>query len=225
MVQGEKVSNFIYEINARKIINAAFKFIIIIQFFIIVIFSFYSFKLTEKINEIKPLPIFINKVTGEAEAVDFNFVDAEGETRCNAEINDFIIHFISDLYTFNRLTVKTNLVNAISKASPEGAVDMKNSLIVSKRYDNIKRNLQGLVSIKSISILKKLPDLSVQVYFNKKVISGNGRIEIDSDHFAILRIKPVVRKKGNAHGLIIVEFRENLIKKGGINEENNIDLY
>ncbi|MEN8153477.1 MAG: VirB8/TrbF family protein [Acidobacteriota bacterium] len=219
------MSNYIYEKNAQKLINTVFKFIIVLQFLIIIIFSLYSFKLTAKINEIKPLPIFINKVTGEAEAVDFSFVDAEGETRCNAEINDFVIQFISDLYTFNRLTVKTNLVNALTKASPEGAVDIKNALMVSKRYDNINRNLQGLVSIKSISILNKLPDLNVQLYFNKKVVSGNGRIEINSNHFAIMRIKPVVRKKGNAHGLIIVEFRENLIKKGEVNEENNIDLY
>ncbi len=204
------MSDYIYEKNARIVINAAYKFIIVVELFIIILLSAHSFKLSGKINEVKPLPIFINKETGSAKAVDFDFIDAKGETRSNAEINDFVTGFISDLYTYNRLTVKTNLINAISKTSEEAAADIKNTLIISKRYDYINRNMQGLVKILSISILEKLPDLKIQVFFRKRLISSDGDSGGNSDYFAILRIKPVIRKKGNAHGLLIVEYRENI---------------
>lgn len=204
------MSDYIYEKNARIVINSAYKFIIVVELLIIILLSVYSFKLTGKINEVKPLPIFINKETGSAKAVDFDFIDAKGETRSNAEINDFVTGFISDLYTYNRLTVKTNLVNAISKTSAEAAADIKNTLMISKRYDYINRNMQGLVKILSISILEKLPDLKIQVFFRKRLISSDGGLGSKSDYFAILRIKPVIRKKGNAHGLLIVEYRENI---------------
>ncbi len=213
------MSDYIYEKNARIVINFAYRFIIIVELLIIILLSFYSYKLTGKINEVRPLPVFINKETGSAKAVDFNFIDAKGETRSNAEINDFITGFISDLYTYNRLTVKTNLINAISKTSTEAAADIKNTLLISKRYDHINRNIQGLVTVKSISILEKLPDLKIQVFFRKKLISMDGDLENVSDHFAILRIKPVIRKKGNAHGLLIVEYRENIfLNKEKLNE-------
>ncbi len=204
------MSDYIYEKNARIVINTAYKFIIVVELLIIILLSFYSLKLTGKINEVKPLPIFINKETGSAEAIDFDFIDAKGETRSNAEINDFISGFISDLYTYNRLTVKTNLVNAISKTSAEAAADIKNTLLLSKRYDHINRSMQGLVSVRSISILEKLPDLKIQVFFNKRLISSGGDSSSIKEYFAILRIKPVIRKKGNAHGLLIVEYRENI---------------
>lgn len=204
------MSDYIYEKNARIVINSAYKFIIVVELLIIILLSVYSFKLTGKINEVKPLPIFINKETGSAKAVDFDFIDAKGETRSNAEINDFVTGFVSDLYTYNRLTVKTNLVNAISKTSAEAAADIKNTLMISKRYDYINRNMQGLVKILSISILEKLPDLKIQVFFRKRLISSDGGLGSKSDYFAILRIKPVIRKKGNAHGLLIVEYRENI---------------
>lgn len=213
------MANYIYEKNARIVINTAYKFIVLIEFIIIIIFAINSFNLTSKVNEVKPLPIFINKQTGEAHAVDFNFIDAQGETRSNAEIEDYTIRFLMDLYTYNRLTVKTNLLNALSVTSKEGAVDIKNALVISKRYDNINRSLQGLVEIKSVTIIEKLPDLKVQVYFNKKLVSISGRIQEDTNHIVIIKVKPVVRKRGNAHGLVIVEYRENKIQKGGANEE------
>ncbi len=213
------MSDYIYEKNARIVINLAYRFIIIIELIIIIMLSIYNYILTGKINEVKPLPIFINKETGSARVVDFKFIDAEGETRSNAEINDFVTGFISDLYTYNRLTVKTNLINAISKTSEEAAADIKNTLLVSKRYDHINRNIQGLVSVKSISILEKLPDLKIQVFFRKRLISSGGDQGEKSDHFAILQIKPVVRKRGNAHGLMIVEYRENdFLNRGEIND-------
>ena len=168
------MSDYIYEKNARIVINSAYKFIIIVELIMIILLSFYSFKLTGKINEVKPLPIFINKETGSAKAVDFDFIDAKGETRSNAEIDDFVTGFISDLYTYNRLTVKTNLINAISKTSTEAAADIKNTLLISKRYDHINRSMQGLVTVKSISILEKLPDLKIQVFFEKRLISAGG---------------------------------------------------
>ena len=204
------MSDYIYEKNARKVINHAYRFIIVVELVIIVLLSFYSFRLTGKISEVKPLPIFIDRDTGTARAVDFDFIDARGESRSDAEVNDFVSGFISDLYTYNRLTVKTNLVNAIFRTSPEAASDIKNTLMVSRRYDHINRGLQGLVSVRSISILEKLPDLKVQVFFRKKRIPLGGESEESSDHSAVLRIKPVVRKKGNAHGLLIVEYRESV---------------
>jgi len=203
------MSKYIYEKNASILVGKAFKLISILELLIIIVMGIYSYLLTLKIDEIKPLPIFINRETGEAKPVDFDFIDAKGETRCVAEIDDFITGFLTDMYTFNRLTVKSNLMGALSKASKEAAVDIKNTLIVSKRYDMINRNLQGMVSIKNISIIQKLPDLKVQVFFNKRLLSMAGRLESDKNYISIIRIKPVVRKRGNAHGLLIVEYREN----------------
>ncbi len=208
------MSDYIYEKNARIVINYAYRFFIVVELVIIVFLTIYSYRLTGKINEVKPLPIFINSETGTAKAVDFNFIDANGESRSDAEINDFVTGFISDLYTYNRLTVKTNLVNAIEKTSREGAADIKSLLLVSRRYDDINRSLQGIVTVKSISILEKLPDLKIQVYFTKRLVSQEGDREVSDDYFAVLRIKPVIRKRGNAHGLLIVEYRENKFLKG-----------
>lgn len=213
------MSDYIYEKNARTLIANAFKIISIIELIIIVIFGIYAYLLTGKLDEIKPLPIFINRESGEAKPVDFSFVDAAGETRCNAEIDDFVTGFLTDLYTFNRLTVKSNLVNALSRASKEGTVDIKNALMLSRRYDVLNRNLQGLVKIKNISIIQKLPDLKVQVYFKKKLVSMSGRTELDRECISIMRIKPIVRKRTNSHGLLIIEYRENYI----ISEEGNPD--
>jgi len=212
------MSDYIYEKNARIVINLAYRFIIVVELVIIVALTVYNLILTGRIHEVKPLPIFINRETGSARAVDFNFIDAEGETRCHAEINDFVTRFISDLYTYNRLTVKTNLMNAISKTSEEAASEIRNTLLVSQRADHINRGLQGLVSVQSISILEKLPDLKVQVFFRKKRVSSGG-FRKASDHFAILRVKPVVRKRGNAHGLLIVEYRENEYLEGEDRDE------
>ncbi len=214
------MSEYIYEKNARIVINFAYKFIILVELVIIILLSIFSYRLTGKINEVKPLPIFIDKETGSTKIVDFDFIDAQGESRTNAEIEDFITSFISDLYTYNRLTVKTNLVNAISKTSQEGAADIKNTLMLSKRYDHINKSLQGLVNTRSISILEKLPDLKVQVFFRKRLLRQNGNLERSSDYFAIMRIKPVVRKRGNAHGLLIVEYRESIFKKMEENYED-----
>lgn len=214
------MSKYIYEKNARILIGRAFKLLSIFELIIIVVLGIYCYILTSKIDKVKPLPIFINRESGGAKPVDFDFIDASGETRCTAEINDFTTKFIMDLYTFNRLTVKSNLLSALSKTSKEGAVDIKNALLISKRYDRINRNLQGIVLIKGISIIQKLPDLKVQVFFNKRLMTIGGRVESDRDSIAIIRIKPIVRKKGNAHGLLIVEYRESPlnIPTGGTDE-------
>ena len=214
------MNDYIYEKNARIVINYAYRFIIVVELAVIVLLSVFNIRLTAKINEVKPLPIFINRETGSANAVDFDFIDAEGETRSHAEINDFVTGFISDLYTYNRLTVKTNLLNAVYRTSAEAAADIKNTLLISKRYDHINRSLQGLVTVKSIVILEKLPDLKIHVLFRKRLLTADVVAGDTSDHFAILRIKPVVRKKGNAHGLLIVEYRENIFMK---KEEENED--
>jgi len=213
------MSEYIYEKNARVVINGAYKLLIFTELIIIIVLAVYATILTGKINEVKPLPIFIDNKTGEAKAVDFSFVDAQGETRSNAEVEDFVTQFMEDLYTYNRLTVKRNLVSALAKTSKEAAADIKNTLLVGKRYDILNRGYQGIVTVKSITIHEKLPDLKIQVFFNKRNINQNGQTVIGSDHFAILRIKPIVRKRGNAHGLVVVEFRENKINKGEIDED------
>ena len=46
------MSDYIYEKNARIVINSAYKFIIIVELIMIILLSFYSFKLTGKINEV-----------------------------------------------------------------------------------------------------------------------------------------------------------------------------
>lgn len=169
--------------------------------------------LSKVVKNQKPLPIFIDRTTGVAKEVDFKIIDAEGSKRHKSEVYDFVGNFINNLYTFNQYTIKSNLNRALSFCSKEAEASI-NKYLIEERAKYMNDSIQGMCKIKSIEILEKLPDLKCRVVFFKSVVNIGSDTDIKKELFtAILRIKTIIRKRGNAHGFIIVEYWENKINE------------
>lgn len=210
-LSGTHADEFIQAWGNSWIVNNYLKIIVIILILAVLSSSYAIVSLTNKVNEVKPLPIFIDRISGSAVPVDFSVIDAEGSKRHKSEVLDFSERYIEDLYTFNSFTVKSNLKSALDKTSEKAIPSLKEILRISNRAKYIN-NHQGMVNVKSIVILSGLPDVKVQVFFEKKVLLQNGsEVEI-TENIAILRMKTVLRQKGNAHGLYVVEYRESEYK-------------
>ena len=186
-----------------------------IGFFVMAIFAAGQYiviaSLAKEIKTVKPMPIFIDRMDGSARAVPFEMIDAEGEERHQTEIYDFISNFLKNLYTFNKYTIKSNLDASISLCSPE-AESSVSELVLNERPKYMNMDVQGLCEVFSIEILNHLPDLKCRAVINKKVLStANGSTISEKRYGVVMRIKTVLREQGNAHGLKVVEYWENLI--------------
>ncbi|HOB54197.1 MAG TPA: VirB8/TrbF family protein [Acidobacteriota bacterium] len=161
------------------------------------------------VGEVKPLPIYVNTVTGQVRPVEFQAVDAQGRERLPVEIEAFVREYLGKLYTYNRLTVKSNLEQAFLQTAPEAQGQVKHSADLPGRADLIARSGQGVCQVASVSILQSHPDLSVQAIFLKKVLLPTDDVGAQGRHIAILRLKVIPRSVANAHGLVVVEYSEN----------------
>jgi len=161
----------------------------------------------------KPLPIFIDKDSGSARPVDFQAIDAAGETRVEPEIISFVNDFIGNLYTYNKYTVKSNLEKVLSVSSEEAVNALRRYWKISARQSSISSGGQGLSKINSTVIVNGLPDLRVQIFFQKIVVGVHGDKSNQSKNVAILRVKTVVRNLENPHGLYVIEYREDEVNQ------------
>jgi hypothetical protein len=158
------------------------------------------------------VPSVINESTGDALTVDYKVVDATGEQRAPVEVRKFCEDFLSDAFTFNRFTVRGNLDKLANHAAPEAMNQIRESLNLPRRAEQINRSAQGLFEITNFMIIESRPTLRTQVYFRTKVYTGSGDLIEENNWIAVMTIRPVRRSTRNPHGLIIVEYRQNQFK-------------
>lgn len=166
-----------------------------------------------KIHEIRPLPIYIDKMTGAAKPIDFASIDASEAFRIPAEIIDFSRNYVSDLYTFNRHTIASNLDPVFKHSVGDVVQKLKYYLDQNHRADYVNSNAQGICSVNFTDIVRMKPDIKVQVAFKREILSGKGETLSSEDMVAIMRIKLANRTAENSHGLMVVEYRESKLKE------------
>ena len=93
------------------------------------------------------VPIVINQAMGDAIAVDYRVADAAGEERSPVEVRRFCEDFLTEAFTFNRYTVKTNLESIARWTAPEALTQVREALNLPRRAELIARNAQGLAEI------------------------------------------------------------------------------
>jgi len=154
------------------------------------------------------VPIVINEGTGDALAVDYKVVDATGEHRAPVEVRKFCEDFLSDAFTFNRFTVRSNLDALANHATPEALSQIRESLDLPRRSEFIGRNSQGMFEITNFMITDSRP-LRTQIYFRTRVFANTGELIEENNWVSIMTIRPVRRSSRNPHGLIVYEYRQN----------------
>ena len=170
--------------------------------------------LSRHVGEIKPLPIYVNAVTGEARPVDFQAIDARGQERLPVEVEAFVREYLGSLYTYNRLTVRSNLDEAFTRTAPDAQGQVKLCADLPGRADLIGRSGQGLCQVLGVSITESKPNLAVQAIFRKTVLAANDEPVQDRRYLAVLRLKVAGRTVANAHGLVVVEYNESEFQEG-----------
>jgi len=170
--------------------------------------------LSRHVGEVKPLPIFIDRTTGTATPVDFQVLDARGEERLPVELEAFVRDYLNQLYTYNRLTVKSNLDAAFARTAPDARAQVRRCADLPVRADIIGRAGQGICRVTGVSILGARPDLRVQAVFEKTVLSAADETLAQQRCLAMLRLKVIHRTVANAHGLVVAEYNESEFEEG-----------
>jgi len=175
---------------------------------VVLALSFTVVILAQKAKDVKPLPIFIDRRTGISEPVAFELIDAAGDKRHESEVKDFVRNYLEDLYTFNVHTAKNNLEKCNRTSTKQTWVAIREILLRDRRLELVDQENQGLIEINLMVIQSLEPEISIQVTFKKVVITSGGRSE--SSQVAVMKLHAVRRHEGNAHGLMVVEYRESL---------------
>jgi len=85
---------------------------------------------------------------------------------------------------------------------------IKETLLRDRRMEMVDQDNQGLVEIKLLVIQSVEPEIAIQITFKKILImAGSNRQE--TEHVGIIKLHTVKRHEGNAHGLMVVEYRES----------------
>jgi hypothetical protein len=159
------------------------------------------------------VPIVINNATGDAIPVDYRVIDAAGEERSPIEVRKFSQDFLTEAFTYNRYTIRTNLESIARWTAPEALTQVREALNLPRRAELISRNAQGLAELSSLLITETKPLLRVQVYFQAKALSPADEMIEEGKFLAVLVIKPVKRSTRNPHGLIVIEYRQSSFEK------------
>ena len=167
---------------------------------------------TDEISKEKIIPIVINQATGDAMAVDFAVTDPAGEERAAVEVRKFCEDFLSDAFTFNRFTVRTNLDKVSSHSTPEALSQIRENLNLTQRSNLVSRNSQGMVDITNYIVQETKPNIRLQVYFRTRIFSSEGQLQETNHWVSIITITVTRRTARNPHGLAIIEYRQNPYK-------------
>ena len=209
----QKRNDHIWAIGNSLFMVTLLKGVVLVLSIALVAESIFVVTLLGKVAEVKPLPIFVDREAGTARPVDFSVIDAEGSKRVDAEINDFARDYVTNIYTFTRYTVETNLRRVLDLTADEARNQVQDSVIRSKRNEALSSGYQGVCDIKSISILDAgQTSTRVQVVFVAKQI-GFQAMDSSRKAVATITMKTVLRQRNNAHGLYVVEYRESDIKE------------
>ena len=164
--------------------------------------------ISREAGKVRTIPIFVDRGTGDAKAVDFSVVDAQGEQRVPAELQAYTDNLVNFAYTFNRFTVKSNLEKILGLCTQEAAGQLKNAMRMAERADAVTKGRQGLVEIVSYTCHETQPNIRVQVIFRKKEINGTDETVVEQACLAFIKMKPVPRTVENPHGLVVIEYNE-----------------
>ena len=210
----KQANEFVHAHGNLAFVNLILKYAVLVLGIAVTCLSVLVILLGNKARDQKPLPIFIDRVSGEAVPVDWAAVDAEGEDRVLAEVEDFVRNTLHDMYTYNKHTVRSNLENVFKVSTPQAGAQIKASLDLAERADAIARNGQGLCKVQSVTVLEGGSSIRVQVILEKEVVNLSGELDGSSRVIALIRLKPIKRQVGNAHGLAVVEYAENEYEGG-----------
>jgi len=202
------VDDFIFAWGNPRLVVFYQKLVIYTLIPVIIAMSILLIVLSTKVNEVTPLPIYIDREAGTARCVDYKVVDALGKERSPAEIKGFIEQFLLDFYTFNKFTIKSNLQKALVNCHQLVKDRAKELLKESKRIENLGSGRQGICEIGSILIMETKPDIKVQVMFSAKLLDGLGQLYSLINKRAVFRLKTIERNRAHAYGLYIIEYRE-----------------
>jgi hypothetical protein len=167
---------------------------------------------SKQLTNIKPLVIYVDRDTGITTAKEFDVVDAMNEERNENEIWIFVNEFVKSLYDYTKYSQLRNLENAYLLCDAPVQEKIKEYFIQDGRPKWVKSEAIGLCEVESVFVMDTLPDLRVRVIFVKKVVNPGGADVIDRKIEAVLRIKTIVRTRGNLHGLYITDYRETVLK-------------
>ena len=159
-------------------------------------------------GKVRTVPIFVDRLSGDARPVDFSVVDAQGEQRVPAEIQAYTLALVNYAYVFNRHTVKSNLEKVLALATPEAGGQLKDAMRMADRADAIAKGRQGLVEVASYTCHETKPNIRVQAIFRKREINEAVETVYEQRSLAFVKYKPVPRTVENPHGLVVIEYNE-----------------
>jgi len=165
--------DFIRSTGNLAFVNLFLKYTVAVLGLAVLGLTIYLIHLSGKVGQVKALPIYVNTITGETKPVDFSVIDAQGRKRLPAEIENFTRMYLDALYTYNKLTVKSNMDQAFFCTAPDGLAQVKECLGLAQRADIISRGGQGLCEILGVSIMGTTPNITVQSVFKKKLFGFN----------------------------------------------------
>ncbi len=168
---------------------------------------------SQKLTNVKPLVVYVDRDTGIVETRDFELVDAFNEKRDENEIWIFVSDFMKNLFDYTKFSQVRNLETAYRLCDHSVQEKLKAVFIRDGRPSRVKSDCIGLCEIQSVFIMDFLPDLRVRVVYEKKVVRPGGAVVLGKRIEAVLRIKTVVRSRYNPHGLYITDYRETVLNE------------
>ncbi len=176
--------------------------------------------ISREAGKVRTVPIFVDRLSGDARPVDFSVVDAQGAERVPAEVQAYTLGLVNFAYVFNRFTVKSNLEKVLALSTPEAGTQIKNAMRMAERADAVTRGHQGLVEVLSYACHETKPNIRVQVIFRKKEITDADETALDQKCLAFVKYKPVPRTVENPHGLVVIEYNETPFQETDTKEDS-----
>ena len=215
MAKNEKIAkphDYIPNEGAIAYVNTWLKAIAMLLMLIVIGLTIALVIKTNEVRKEKVIPIVINQATGDAMAVNFEIIDPAGEERTAVELRKFCEDFLSDAFTFNRYTVRSNLDKVTSHSTPEALNQIRENLNLLQRSNHVARNSQGMVEITNYIVQETRPNIRLQVYFRTKVYTLEGQVQETNNWVSIITIATIRRTARNPHGLIVIEYRQSPYK-------------
>ena len=211
----DQISDFLKTVGNETFIIRILTWVIASLFLSLLILSGAIIIQSQKLTNIKPLVIYVDRDTGITSSKDYEVVDARNESRNEKEIWIFVNEFIRNLYDYTRFSQLRNLENAYQLCSPGVQKKVKQCFIRDGRPGRVKSDVTGLCDTDSVFIMDTLPDLRVRVIFTKKVLGPGGALILEKKIEAVMRIKTITRSRLNPYGLYITDYRETIITEKG----------
>ena len=200
--------DFIRSTGNMAFVNTILKYAVLVLGLVAVSECVALILISREAGKVRTVPIFVDRMSGDAKPVDFSVVDAQGAERVPAEVQAYTMALLNYEYVFNKFTVKSNLEKVLALSTPEAGGQLKNAMDMPGRADALTKGRQGMVEIVSYVCHETKPNIRVQAIFRKKEISPDDETVIDKRCMAFVKYKPVPRTVENPHGLVVIEYNE-----------------